>query len=129
MRTLKLTKAQAERERMWKAAKRRYIGPILTFGFRPPALSFYSSRLRKQMAKGRVIVHNQIAHTKDMPIGVNGFRCWTQLPNPKLLALCKCGWGDIEHYHVKGVGTHHSFTRKQLEARLGHPLWKEHCNA
>jgi hypothetical protein len=126
MRTLK---APAEQDRMWKAAKKRYIGPLVTIGYRPPGLSFYASRLRKNLAKGRVIVHNQIAHTKDMPIGVNGFRCWTQLPNAKLLTLCKCGWGDFEHYHVKGVGTHRSFTREQLEARLGHPLYKEHGNA
>jgi hypothetical protein len=34
----------------------------------------YTSRVpRKPLPKGRVLVHNHIAHTKDMPSGVNGF--------------------------------------------------------
>jgi hypothetical protein len=101
--------SETELDRMWKAVDRRYINGIFAVPRKPKS--------------GRVLVHNHIAHTKDMSNGVNGFRFWTQKPNPKLVVRCKCGWGGIEHYHVKGVGSHKSFTRKQLEARLGHPLW------
>jgi len=36
---------------------------------------YCSSVPRKPLPNGRVLVHNHIAHTKDMPAGLQGFRC------------------------------------------------------
>jgi hypothetical protein len=78
---------------------------------------------RNQPPEGRVLVHNQIAHTKDMPLGLNGFRAWTQKPQPQRLVLCRCGWQGLKHYHIKG-GNHRSFTAAQLEKLCGvEPGW------
>ena len=83
----------------------------------------YISRVpRKPLSVGYVLVHNQIAHTKDMPVGLNGFRIWTQKTEPEALELCKCGWQGVVHYHFKG-GSHKSFTRAALEKRLGEKLY------
>jgi len=82
-----------------------------------------SSVPRKPLPEGRVLVHNHIAHTKDMPAGVHGFRFWTQKTEPNRLVLCKCGWQGLTHYHVKGVGSHKSFTHAEYQKRFGHPLW------
>jgi hypothetical protein len=81
----------------------------------------YHDCVPRKLKPGHVIVHNHIAHTKDMPSGVQGFRFWTQKLTDGVVP-CECGWRGVLHYHVKGTG-HKSFTRKQLEARLGHPLW------
>ena len=63
----------------------------------------YISRVpRKPLSVGYVLVHNHIAHTKDMPVGLNGFRIWTQKAEPEHLELCKCGWEGVVHYHFKG---------------------------
>jgi hypothetical protein len=89
-----------EKDRMWKAAKRRYIGPILTFGYQPPSLSFYSPRLRKHLAKGRVIVHNQIAHTKDMPIPSRPSRSCRRMCLPGRLTPQSWGRADGSAFWV-----------------------------
>ena len=104
---------------------KRYIGAlVITGGFLTghDTLRHWLPTFHKRIAKGRVIVHNQIAHTKDMPIGLNGFRCWSQKPTSKLVR-CKCGWAGIEHYHVKGVGSHKSFTEAEYEKRFGEPVY------
>jgi hypothetical protein len=44
-----------------------------------------------KLQKGRVLVHNQVMHTLDTPHGFNGFRCWTQNMDKKLMG-CACGW-------------------------------------
>jgi len=83
----------------------------------------YISRVpRKPLPVGYVLVHNHIAHTKDMPVGLNGFRIWTQKAEPEHLQLCKCGWEGVVHYHVKGT-SHKSFSRAALEKRLGEKLY------
>jgi len=75
-----------------------------------------------------VLVHNRVAHTKDMPVGLNGFRIWTLKAEPGHL-LCKCGWQGLTHYHFKGA-RHRSFTPAQLEKRLGvKPGWYAECLA
>ncbi len=79
----------------------------------------YTSQVPRKLPKGRVLVHNHIAHTKDMPSGVKGFRFWTQKAEPERLVLCKCGWQGLTHYHVNGLGSHKSFTPAQLEKLLG----------
>jgi hypothetical protein len=52
--------------------------------------------------KRRVLVHNHIMHTVGMPIGVNGFRTWTQIKSNKIVH-CKCGWAGLPHYRVKAA--------------------------
>jgi hypothetical protein len=39
---------------------------------------YCSSVPRKPLPNGRMLVHNHIAHTKDMPASLQGFRFWTQ---------------------------------------------------
>ena len=53
---------------------------------------YCSSVPRKPLPNGHVLVHNHIAHTKDMPAGLHGFRFWTQKAEPSRLVLCECGW-------------------------------------
>ena len=59
---------------------------------------------------------------KDMPVGLNGFRIWTQKAESEVLELCKCGWQGVTHYHFKG-GSHKSFARDALEKSLGEKLY------
>jgi hypothetical protein len=51
---------------------------------------------------GMVVVHNHVAHTIDMPLGLNGFRAWQQMPTERL-AVCPCGWWGIEHYRIRDL--------------------------
>ena len=71
--------------------------------------------------KTRVIVHNHIRHTADMPAGANGFRCWTQLKS-NAITNCECGWAGLRHYRVKGTGDGKCIkgTWQDLDARLHH---------
>ena len=50
---------------------------------------YCSSVPRKPLPEGRVLVHNHIAHTKDMPAGVHGFRFWTQKAEPNRMQSMK----------------------------------------
>jgi hypothetical protein len=58
---------------------------------------------------GRVLCHNHIRHTVDMPCGENGFRAWTDLTPPPNFVKCPCGYAGLPHYarrdHVKAVRT------------------------
>ena len=57
----------------------------------------YGFRSPDKLPKGRVLVHNHIKHTVDMPDDFNGFRCWTQDMEGELIR-CGCGWRGVEHY-------------------------------
>jgi hypothetical protein len=61
----------------------------------------YINRIPKSVEEGRVLVHNHIRHTTRTQSGVNGFRYWTQDPEPERLVCCDCGWSGLEHYRVK----------------------------
>jgi hypothetical protein len=81
-----------------KRVKKRYLGGEIFEGnnivrFRGPP-----TRLPRN---GRVIVHNQVAHTVTQFPGAHGFRAWTQIPDGHIVP-CRCGWGHIKHYHVRG---------------------------
>jgi hypothetical protein len=114
-----MTKQNAKAQQAWKELGKKARQHTLEFavrycGLHPP---------RKPLPKGRVLVHNHIAHTKDMPLGLNGFRVWTQKADPMSLELCRCGWQGVTHYHFKGE-SHKSFTPAQLEKRLDvEPGW------
>jgi hypothetical protein len=56
----------------------------------------------RTVPKGRVIVHNHTQHTIDMPVGVNGFRAWSQLKTEDVVP-CKCGWAGLPHYRIKSM--------------------------
>lgn len=51
---------------------------------------------------GRVLMHNHIRHTIDMPCGQNGFRAWTDTAPPPGFVKCPCGWAGLPHYALKG---------------------------
>src|SRR5262245_60116366 len=64
-------------------------------------------RVPRSVPTDRFLVHNHIAHTYDMPHGLNGFRCWTQTTT-KYLVRCRCGWSGLPHYRVRGPGSDRS---------------------
>jgi hypothetical protein len=76
----------------------RYIGPWITthkLGAR------YDGRnIPKTIPRGRVLAHNHILHTIDMPPGLNGFRVWTwaKAEMPDNFNKCGCGWSGLPHY-------------------------------
>jgi hypothetical protein len=59
--------------------------------------------LPRTVAPGRVLVHNHIRHGRTTGGSVNGFRWWTQLPEPDWIMVCKCGWAPelAKHYRVR----------------------------
>ena len=52
----------------------------------------------KSVGAGRVLMHNNIRHTIDMPCGVNGFRGWTDVKPWSGFKRCHCGWSGLPHY-------------------------------
>jgi hypothetical protein len=58
----------------------------------------YLEKIPKKLGAGRVLMHNHIRHTVNMPSGVNGFRFWTDTEAPAGFHLCKCGWSGLPHY-------------------------------
>ncbi len=54
---------------------------------------------------GHVLVHNHvrpIGFGPRTPCGLDGFRAWTQVPEPDRLERCDCGWAPEcpVHYRV-----------------------------
>jgi len=80
----------------------------------------------KSVGKGRVLAHNHVAHTVDMPCGLNGFRCWTwpEGEKPRHFKRCKCGWSGLPHYRLRGESKRQDaqmdrcVTGKQMHAYL-----------
>jgi hypothetical protein len=67
-------------------------------------------RVPKKIKPGRVLYHNHVMHTVDMPNSLNGFRCWTQPASRPVLdgfAECPCGYAGLPHYahkdHIKAT--------------------------
>lgn len=67
---------------------------------------------------GMVVVHNHVMHTKEMLLGVNGFRAWQQIRTGKL-AECKCGWWGVDHYRIRALGLGKCYTEAQIKAAQG----------
>ena len=61
----------------------------------------YYSRVPHKLKANRILAHNHVRHTKDMPSGVNGFRFWTQKRESGWVR-CNCGWQGVPHYCAKG---------------------------
>ena len=51
----------------------------------------------KTIGTGRKLMHNNVRHTVNMPIGVNGFRAWTDTKVPAGFIRCPCGWSGLPH--------------------------------
>ena len=58
----------------------------------------YLRRIPKSVGRGRVLMHNHIRHSIDMPCGVNGFRAWRDTTPPPGFVKCPCGWSGLPHY-------------------------------
>jgi hypothetical protein len=67
----------------------------------------YNTNVPRRISPGRVLMHNHVKHTINMPHGLNGFRAWTDDKPPKGFIKCPCGWSGLPHYaergHVKGT--------------------------
>jgi hypothetical protein len=56
---------------------------------------------------GRIVVHNHVrpAGFPDVPLGLDGFRAWTDVPTPATYAVipCRCGWAPhlAQHFRVR----------------------------
>lgn len=68
----------------------------------------YLSKVPKKVPAGRRIVHNHVRpkdFTPDYPIGLNGFRAWSQATSDRKTPLvpCDCEWAPHlgRHYRVK----------------------------
>ena len=49
---------------------------------------YYASLVMpRKISQGRVLAHNRVRHTVDMPNGRNGFRCWKWWPRASLYLL------------------------------------------
>jgi hypothetical protein len=64
----------------------------------------FGQGMPRKVPEGRVLAHNLVMHTIDMPHGRNGFRCWTWPKDkvPRDFKRCKCGWSGLPHYREKG---------------------------
>ena len=65
----------------------------------------YVGRVPRTIKSGRVLAHNHIVHTIDMPIGCNGFRAWTWAKD-KVSAnfkKCNCGWSGLPPHVAAGA--------------------------
>lgn len=61
-----------------------------------------NSAVPRSIPAGRILAHNHVQHTIDMPNGVNGFRCWSQRNVPPNFKRCRCGWSGLPHYRLRG---------------------------
>jgi hypothetical protein len=70
---------------------------------------------RKNSA-GRVLAHNRVRHTLDMPNGRNGFRCWTW-PQGQVPATTNPANADGRACHTIGcASSRRAKTRKVMSA-------------
>jgi hypothetical protein len=60
---------------------------------------YLSPKIPRSISPGRVLMHNHVRHTIDMPSGLNGFRAWTSnaVPNDEFKP-CHCGWSGLPHF-------------------------------
>jgi hypothetical protein len=64
--------------------------------------SHYLAAVPRSIPVGKVLMHNHVRHTADMPTGVNGFRAWISDAPPKNFVRCRCGWSGLPHYRMRG---------------------------
>jgi hypothetical protein len=71
----------------------------------------------KSIGAGRVLMHNRVRHTIDMPCGVNGFRSWTARKVTPGFKCCRCGWSGLPHYSASPNYKCETGTWEELEER------------
>src|ERR1700737_3042991 len=78
-----------------------------------------SFRVPQSIGEGRVLCHNHVQHTVDMPCGVNGFRAWTDTEPPLKFVKCPCGYASLPHYawreHVKAVRKNPAWLKRRYD--------------
>lgn len=57
--------------------------------------------LPKSVPIGRVLCHNHVQHTVDMPCALNGFRAWTDTKPPPNFVKRPCGWSGLPHFALR----------------------------
>ena len=67
-------------------------------------MRYIGNGVPRKVPEGRVLVHNRVSHGPRTPVGVRGFRAWTQpvdADDPPVVE-CDCGWaaGAGVHYRV-----------------------------
>jgi hypothetical protein len=79
---------------------------------------------RKQLYGGKIpkdyrLAHNHIAHTVNMPHGLNGFRRFW-IPPEWNWVKCKCGWRpDLgPHYRHPDLASDTTFTEEELREKM-----------
>jgi hypothetical protein len=94
---------------------------------RPDGQRYYNKRgVPRKISADRVLAHNRVRHTVDMPDGQNGFRCWTWPLGkvPRNFKRCKCRWSGLPHYRLRFVSPREDaqsdrcITKAQLAAGL-----------
>ena len=75
--------------------------------------------MEDRIEKGNVLVHNQVLHGVDTPLGLHGFRAWQQAPS-KDLEKCTCGWAPQlgTHYRVKRTLLPNHSTLQRIETMI-----------
>jgi hypothetical protein len=79
----------------------------------------YLGGVPKRVAEGRVLHHNHVRHTVDMPPGLNGFRAWTAARPLSGFKRCGCGWSGLPHYSRMSRG-YKCESANALELTRGH---------
>src|SRR5207253_1385938 len=69
-------------------------------------MRYVSVGVPRTVRAGRVLVHNHVRPVGFgplYPVGGDGFRAWTQIPEPDHLERCDCGWAPEcpVHYRVR----------------------------
>jgi hypothetical protein len=70
----------------------------------------------RSIPAGRVLMHNHVQHTIDMPCGLNGFRAWTANKPLPGFKRCRCGWSGLPHYSL--VPNYKCKTMKQINTAI-----------
>lgn len=60
--------------------------------------SRYLETTPTSVSKGRVLMHNHVRHSRNMEMGDNGFRAWTDNKPLPGFKRCGCGWAGLPHY-------------------------------
>jgi hypothetical protein len=63
--------------------------------------------LPRKVPECKFIWHNHVQHCAGMGHGFKGFRCWNGfLPiDYRKFERCHCGWIDLPHYKIRGLGS------------------------
>jgi len=63
---------------------------------------YINNRNEFAVPEGKVLVHNNVAHTERTYTGTRGFRAWVQYPADNIVP-CDCGYAGREHYRMRAA--------------------------